>query len=100
MGIYLQDHIEFKEYKDLNIYNDIYESVFIEVSQNSSKNTIVGVIYRPPGSNLKLCYDAFNSTLSTIKSENKFCHLMGDWNIDLLNYDSHAMTSNCGDMFY
>ena len=53
VGIYLQDHIEFKERKDLNIFNDIYESVFIEVSQNSSNNTIVGVIYRPHGSNLK-----------------------------------------------
>ena len=100
MGLYLQDHIEFKEREDLNIFNDIYESIFIEIIGNSSKNTIVGVIYRPPGSNLKEFYDAFNIILSKIKSENKICHLMGDWNIDLLNYDSHVMTSNCADMFY
>ena len=100
VGLYLQDHIEFKEREDLNIFNDIYESIFIEIIGNSSKNTIVGVIYRPPGSNLKEFYDAFNIILSKIKSENKICHLMGDWNIDLLNYDSHVMTSNCADMFY
>ena len=38
--------------------------------------------------------------LEKIKAENKFCYLMGDYNINLLNYESHDQTTTFRDMLY
>ena len=79
------------------------ESVFIEVPNSSiglSKNVIIGVIYRPPGSNISNFNDTFTSILDIIKAEKKFCYLLGDWNINLLNYESHNYTADFIDMLY
>ena len=41
-----------------------------------------------------------DNILSLIKSESNFCYLLGDWNVNLLNYDCHLPTTNVIDMFY
>ena len=33
-----------------------------------------------------------NETLSKLERENKYCLLMGDFNVNLLNYDCHPPT--------
>ena len=35
-----------------------------------------------------------------MKRENKVCYLMGDYNIDLLNIESHRPTSDYNDIMY
>ena len=39
-------------------------------------------------------------TLDKIKVESKICYLMGDFNINLLNYDTHALTANFVDLLH
>ena len=38
--------------------------------------------------------------LDKIKSEKKICYLLGDWNINLLSYESHNYTAEFVDMIY
>ena len=41
-----------------------------------------------------------NILLNTLKNENKFCYLMGDFNINLLNYDRHNGTNDLVDLLH
>ena len=38
--------------------------------------------------------DIFNSTIEKFDRENKFCIILGDFNLDLLKLDSHPGTEN------
>ena len=51
-----------------------------------------GIIYRHPNSNLELFLTSLYSTIDTIYKEKKLRVLAGDFNIDLLNYESHHFT--------
>ena len=61
---------------------------------------VIGVIYRPPNSEI----DAFNthltSILNAIKLENKIAYIAGDFNINLLNVESHVQSSEFIEMLY
>ena len=103
VGLYLPENLRYKDRLDLNAFNETLECMFIEICADFldiSKNIIIGIIYRPPGADLKQFNDVFNDVLSNIKAERKVCYLMGDWNVNLLNYDCHVHTTNAIDMFY
>lgn len=70
--------------QDLSIFEDEIESLFIEVQFEHKKNKIIGIIYRPPNNNHKKFSECLSKILSTFAKENKNCHIMGDFNIDLL----------------
>ena len=74
-------------YKDKNL-----ESVFIEVLSKSDKNTIIGCIYKHPHLAIQEFMDTFQPLLDKLSYENKNVILMGDFNIDLLHYESHIQT--------
>ena len=103
VGLYLSENVKYKDRSDLSIVDENMESIFIEImaeSLNVSKNVIIGVVYRPPGTDLKQFSDILSNMLNDIRSEHKMCYLLGDWNINLLNYDSHTLTTNVVDLFY
>ena len=56
------------------------------------KNTIVGYVYRPPNQNTALFLEKFNDILTIITKDNKHCYVMGDFNLDLLQYNHHVPT--------
>ncbi len=91
VGIFIKENINFKIRDDLSVFiPHLFESIFIETSTRD----IVGVIYRPPNSDI----DIFSSTLfdimEIINNEFKHCTLLGDYNIDLLKYNLHDDTNN------
>ena len=101
VGLFIKNSIEFLRRRDLEVNNDIMESIFIEVpvcEALSSRKVIIGVVYRPPGTSLKDFEDTLDSILSKI--DRRLCYLLGDWNMNLLAYDSHKDTTSCIDMFY
>ena len=57
------------------------------------KNFIVGVVYRPPGASIEQFKIIFENILTTIKTKKKDCYLMGDFNINLLNSETHHPTT-------
>ena len=88
---------------DLVVFNDYFESVFLEIPNsvfNTGKNIIIGVIYRPPGTDMDMFNSEFSNLLDVIKTENKLCYLLGDYNINLLNYDSHELTAGFVNSLY
>ena len=101
VGLFIKENFEYIERKDLEVNNEFLESVFIEIpvcSLLSSKKVIIGVIYRPPGTTLKDFNGVLDELLSKIDKD--LCYLMGDWNMNLLAYDSHSHTTSCIDTLY
>ena len=52
VGLYFSDDLNYKVRKDLNYDSDCAESLFIEIVKPRGKNSIAGVVYRPPGQNV------------------------------------------------
>ena len=93
VAIFLSDSLEFKMRDDLNFNNhDLFEALFIEVQIPHGKNIIAGVVYRPPNNNSDAFLAEYNKIISLISKENKLYYIMGDFNLNLLNSESHSPT--------
>jgi hypothetical protein len=103
VALLLDNSIQFVERSDLNFFEAWGESVFIEIDKNVfnlSRNVVLGVIYRPPNSDLVTFIDKLNNLLQIIQSDNKICYLLGDYNINMLNFKTHELTSCFVDSIY
>ena len=71
------------------------ESTFIEIANPRKSNIIVGVIYRHPSMDLAdgNC-NYLNKLLENTSKEQKSTFLLGDFNINLLNYNEHNETND------
>ena len=74
--------------------------MFVEINRTKEKNVIVGIIYRPPDSNLNKFLSDLDLVLENIAKENKLVLLMGDWNLNLFNHHCHKATSDFLDLLY
>ena len=93
VGIYLKNGLEYKLREECNLSDsEVIESLFLEITVPHGKNTIVGSVYRPPNQNTATFLDKFNDILSSISKDNKHCYVMGDFTLDLLQYNHHVPT--------
>ena len=58
----------------------------------TKKNIVCGIVYRHPNTSLQSFLDHFSKILDKVHKESKLSIIMGDFNINLLNTDSHALT--------
>lgn len=102
VSLYIREHLSHTMREDISIMNDNLETLFIELDNlgNNKCKTIVGVIYRPPNSNINVFMDDLNSILLKLHNEHKHIYIMGDFNINLLNDKSHKTTTNFVDMMF
>ena len=92
VALFLKEDLKFIQ-KD--IITDSFESLFIDViDDSSSRPTLVGVIYRPPNTDLRPFNAEIEKTLSGLTSKKNSCILAGDYNINLLNHTSSTETNN------
>ena len=73
-SLYIHNDIQYKIRTDLSLPKQQYESIFIEVEPSifsTSRNTIVGEIYKPPSSKIYNFHKELEKLLIKIKkSEN------------------------------
>ena len=102
IGLYISDNLEYKLRTDLCFDNlqAAAESLFIEITRPKGKNIIVGVIYRPPNQPLNEFLAKNNESLGKISRENKICYYMGDFNLNLINFQTHNQTGEFLDDMY
>ena len=89
--LYIANHLSYKYCNDLNIYkNKELKSTFIGIVNPKKSNIIVGVIYRHPSMDLTDFNNSYlNKLLENISKEQKSIFLLGDFNVNLLNYTEH-----------
>ena len=100
--LYIKKGIDYKLRTDLEIYKSKeLESIFIEILNKNSKNTIIGCIYKHPNMETSEFNELFlEKTLNKITKENKKVVLMGDFNINILKYDTDTTVSDFMDIMY
>ena len=104
VALFVSERYDFKSRDDLSVFiPHVFESLFVEIILPGRKNELIGVIYRPntqPMADLDIFHGTMNEILSMVNSEKKLCTLMGDFNIDLLQYNTnHKTNSFLDDMF-
>jgi len=95
VGLYVKSKYKYKQRQDLSIFiPNIFESIFIEIIIDR-KNIIVGTVYRPnsyPKADIDVFMHTMNELQHLLGCEHKEVYIMGDMNIDLLNFTSHKKT--------
>ena len=67
ISLFMDTNFHYNNRDDLSVFYDVLESLFIELqTAGKDPNTIVGVIYRPPGKNLA----DFNEQIEVILEKN------------------------------
>ena len=69
----------------------------MEVQDNQNKPIIVDVVYRPnsaPRADVDMFISKIIEIQDKISNENKIAYLMGDYNINLLNFVTHQKTND------
>ena len=69
-----------------------YESIFVNIKLQSTRNVKIGCIYRAPNTDMELFNDEMLATLEFFKNNNVY--LCGDFNVDLLKYNEHQNSRN------
>ena len=70
------------------------ENCWIELVNNSGPNVLVGVFYRHPSKNNSLFLEKLKVTLKKINREKKKTIICGDFNLNLLNYETDKQISS------
>lgn len=101
VALYIDNALSFTERADLtNNYNSNFECIFVEISDATFGNKVVGAVYRPPGCDIAQFRLGFDSVLHTIKHNTTEYIIAGDFNIDLLKHESHPDTASFIDNLY
>ena len=101
--LYIPNKLNYKIKNDLMLYKSKeLESIFIEIlTKKNKKNIIIGCIYKHPKMPITEFNDDFLSpVLDKTSFEKKDIYLMGDFNIDLLNYETDRPTATFLDNMY
>ena len=97
--IYIRNHHSYKMKNDLKIYKSFeLESKFIEICIRKKMGIIIKCIYKHLDMNINQFKDDYlNELFDKFPEENKTIFLLGDFNINMLNYDIHLPTKAFSD---
>ena len=100
--LYISKEINYKTKDGLKICKKkLLESKFIEVLPGSNKNTIVGCIYKHPCLTTQdFNFDLLQPLIDKLATENKNIVFLGDFNVDLLHYESNNPTREFLDLMF
>ena len=68
------------------------KAIWAEIENSNDKNILICCAYRHPSTDIEHFTEYLQKSLSNQSVANKHVFLLGDFNINLLNYDSHTAT--------
>ena len=101
--LYIKETVTFKERADIDFTEGVAESIFVEIHKDvyqTQKHIVIGVIYRPPNTNISIFNEEFGCILDNLNKENKLLYMMADYNIDLLKDKESPSTGEFLDILY
>jgi exonuclease III len=96
ISIFLDEDLDYTIRNDLTSTDNITKSLWIEIDKvklGTTKNILIGCIYRIPGQNPDLFNEKMSTLLSLISTENKLIYHTGDYNLDLIKSSTHSATN-------
>ena len=99
VGFYVKSEFEFEILDNISFFEEkVFESIFLKVRTEKNKFKIIGNLYRSPGTDVNYFIEKIEETFNIIKNDPVLTkaeeiQLLGDFNINLLKYESHQPTS-------
>ena len=97
ISLFVAEKIVYSEMTDYCMVNDYIESLFVKITNNGMV-FVIGLIYRPPNSNIVQFTETLNNILGEVS--HMPCYIMGDYNIDLLKHELHPPTEKFLEAMY
>ena len=82
----------------MEITGDGIESCWVEITREKEKNIVIGCIYKHPSTDCAKLHNALKEQLSNLNNKSKEVFVLGDININFLNYNRDNKTSDYLDM--
>ena len=97
IGIFVSSKYQYEILNNVSIFQEgVIESLLIKVTIAPNYHIIVGNFYKAPGVNIKNFNQQLVNIMDKLNSNPEYKKLekilLGDFNIDLLNYDNHSDT--------
>src|SRR5688572_1861759 len=95
VGFAIKNHIKYSEMEiPTNCRSHLtYEALLLRFPQADGSYFVIGVVYRPPGTDVRAFNDEFVQLLSVLTTKTRDIYILGDFNIDLLKAQDHPPTS-------
>ena len=110
IGFFINQDLKYKILDDLSIFKEgIIETLFIEVEFAKNVKYTIGNCYRPPSKGLnnlspkqqtELFLDELLGIMDKISHSKRKCKIVGDFNLNLLQYESCALTEKFVDIMF
>ena len=98
--LYSKSNIQVNKIPELSFCKKGFmESVVLELTYRKVKH-IVACVYRPPSTNVHLFNEQFVPFISELSQLKGDVYVCGDFNIDILRYDTHSESKNFVDLMF
>ena len=95
VGIYIKSSLDYMVRNDLCACEDEFETLWSEIKTGTqSKNIFICCTYRHLNSDTQKSIEYMDSTLTKLEKTNKIINVMGDFNINLLGYETDSETND------
>ncbi|XP_065645234.1 uncharacterized protein LOC136075726 [Hydra vulgaris] len=92
--IYVKNSLRFKMRKDMCISECNGKFVSIEIVNDKTKNILVTCCYKPPNASTENFSNHLQNIIQKVSLEKKKLFVLGDFNINALNYDNDIESQN------
>ena len=93
VAVYIDEKLDHIKRDDLSKYDENFEAVWVEIKNKKGRNFLCGCVYRHPNTDVT-SFAQYMETTFTEMNKDKYIFRMGDFNIDLLQYDTHNITDD------
>ena len=90
IAVFLHESLTFNVRHVLSVNNADIEALCVEIINKKSKNILINTQYRQPAGNFNEFKAYLNTFLAKFKTTDKTCFLVGDLNLNLIDYRSNA----------
>ena len=90
IAVFLHESLTFNVRHDLSVNKATIEALCVEIINKKSKNILINTQYRQPAGNFNEFEAYLNTFLAKYKTTDKTCFLVGDLNLNLIDYQSNA----------
>ena len=102
-ALLVKQPLEYNVREHVSFCNECIESLFIEVhlhNQPTKNYVVIGVIYRPPDTDINSLVAIITDILSVIKAKRKTYYILVDFNINFINVSNHIPTAEFLEVMY
>ena len=94
IAVFLHKSLTFNIRHDLRVSNANIKALCVEIIKKKTKNILINTQYRQPAGNVSEFEAYLNTFLAKSKTTDKTCFLVGNLNLNLIDYRSNAKVRN------